>query len=334
MQQLEHFPVLSICGFSNSGKTTLIKELMPRIHEMGLKTAVVKSSSHDVNPDKEGKDSDILFKAGCDVFIRSEESSFQRKNSANELSDTVLQLVPDYDLILIEGHKHNEISRKFWLARNENDHPPGESGEYIGELTPEMARSSIVFNHIACMLETLEKRSPIYAGILIGSSSPRDNEGPHHMVIKDGMTWLERAVKNVKPYVDQIVLLGDGKVPESLKEYQVLPDVHDKKGPLSGILAAMRWQPYASWIMMASDMPEITPASIEWLLDQRGPGVRAVLPQLADNSEPEPLFAYYDFRAKSFLEPLECPLPIISRDGVATPIPSISVQDAWTRADE
>jgi molybdopterin-guanine dinucleotide biosynthesis protein A len=59
-----------------------------------------------------------------------------------------------------------------------------------------------------------------------------------------------------------------------------LPDVPDKRGPLAGMLAAMRWRLDVSWLFMACDLPQVSSMSVEWLIGKRAPGVWAILPRL------------------------------------------------------
>jgi molybdopterin-guanine dinucleotide biosynthesis protein A len=64
----------------------------------------------------------------------------------------------------------------------------------------------------------------------------------------------------------------------------------------------MRWQRGVSWLVMACDQPDVQPESLDWLLAQRQPGIRAVLPDLLGNGRLEPLLAWYDFRCRPQLE--------------------------------
>jgi molybdopterin-guanine dinucleotide biosynthesis protein A len=102
--------------------------------------------------------------------------------------------------------------------------------------------------------------------------------------------------------VDQVVLSGSGKIPDSLTALPRVPDAPGLAGPLAGILSVMRWQHAVSWLVMACDLPDVQPESLEWLLEQRKPGIRAVLPDLRGDGHLEPLLAWYDFRCRPLLE--------------------------------
>jgi len=62
--------VFGICGWKNSGKTTLIESLIPHLIAQGLSLAVVKHDAHGLEVDRRGKDSDRFFRAGGDVILK------------------------------------------------------------------------------------------------------------------------------------------------------------------------------------------------------------------------------------------------------------------------
>ncbi len=102
--------------------------------------------------------------------------------------------------------------------------------------------------------------------------------------------------------VEGLVVSGAGDIPSSLSELTRLPDVPGGVGPLSGILAACRWQPDVDWLLVACDMPGISTDSVEWLLAQRSPQQWGIVPRISEASHVEPLFALYTNRAAPILE--------------------------------
>jgi molybdopterin-guanine dinucleotide biosynthesis protein A len=93
--------------------------------------------------------------------------------------------------------------------------------------------------------------------------------------------------------------------------------------------AAMRWAPRAGWVFVACDQPRVSPAAVAWLLTQRRPGARAVIPVLPGNSEAEPLLAYYDFRMAPALEQVRRPRDLARAAGVDTPLVPAELAQAW-----
>ncbi len=146
--------------------------------------------------------------------------------------------------------------------------------------------------------------TPVFGCVLIGGDSSRMGT-PKHLLSKDGQTMLARTIECFEQVVGpNVVICGAGKVPESLARFERLADVADAQGPMSGVLAGMRWGPQASWLVAACDLPELSPAALEWLLSTRAPGIWASLPILDGSHHVEPLLAHYDFRSCSLIERL------------------------------
>lgn len=156
------------------------------------------------------------------------------------------------------------------------------------------------------MIENSSRRSkvPLRACLLIGGRSSRMGRPKHLIKGSNGITWVENTVSLLQPFTKDIVLSGAGAVPDTLHSLTRIPDVPDVQGPLTGILAAMRWHPDSCWLLLACDMPNISPEAIEWLLSNRGSGIWGVVPRLKKDSFLEPLLAVYEPRAREYLEEL------------------------------
>jgi len=111
-------PVIGISGFKNSGKTTLIERLLSFFVGKGVRVAVVKHSHGPIESDREGSDTDRLFRLGASVLAYNESTVFVKKRLEEPLTlkDAIAQLRGEYDLILVEGLKGSDID-KIWLLR-------------------------------------------------------------------------------------------------------------------------------------------------------------------------------------------------------------------------
>ncbi|EGT4452666.1 molybdopterin-guanine dinucleotide biosynthesis protein B, partial [Cronobacter sakazakii] len=58
-------PLLGIAAWSGTGKTTLLKALIPLLRERGIRTGLIKHTHHNMDVDTPGKDSYELRKAGA-----------------------------------------------------------------------------------------------------------------------------------------------------------------------------------------------------------------------------------------------------------------------------
>ncbi|HJP34990.1 MAG TPA: molybdopterin-guanine dinucleotide biosynthesis protein B, partial [Gammaproteobacteria bacterium] len=105
-------PVVGFAAFSGTGKTTLMRKLIPCLAARGKRTAIVKHAHHDFDIDHPGKDSYELRRAGANqVLVGSGErwAMVAEKRSGKEplLTNFLEHLViSDTDLTLVEGFRH------------------------------------------------------------------------------------------------------------------------------------------------------------------------------------------------------------------------------------
>ncbi len=151
-------------------------------------------------------------------------------------------------------------------------------------------------------LNVLAEKRPVWACILIGGKSSRMGRPKHLIRGENGKTWLANSIDLLGHYVDGVVIVGRGAVPDSLGEIPRLPDVPGVVGPLAGILSACRWQPLVSWLLLACDMPLVNKEAVTWLLEKRRAENWGVVPILDQSERYEPLFAYYDYRSGALFE--------------------------------
>ncbi len=331
---INNLPVLGISGWQNSGKTTLIEKIIPSLVEKGLKVAVVKHDAHGIDIDKPGKDSDRFYRAGADVILQGPSETASRIHKAcDEVFERLLiSLCRFYDIVIVEGHKGAPVP-KLWLLREGDTEPPEEAKDVVTLLPWESDRAAKVIEYIDNWLPGQWLKTPLYACILIGGKSVRMGQ-PKHLIEKDGETWLKRTLEQVKPFTSEVVIVGEGFVPDDIKGCKRLPDIGDAKGPMAGILSAMRWAPTASWLVMACDMPDISENAVKWLLSQRKPGVWAILPRLAGEKGIEPLLAHYDFRSHELLEQLAAAgnhrlHKISDSEKIISPTPPEDIAPSW-----
>jgi len=331
-----HLPVFGICGWSGSGKTTVIEQVAALLVRRGLRVGIAKHDVHGINIDHEGKDTDRFFRAGADVLIRGPEQFFFRAHRTGEnmpLGDLLKVVCPYYDVILTEGHKSTPLPAKVWLLADKEEGAPPEATNIIRTLGRDEDRVAAVMQMIDEWLPSVWRRTPLCAGVLVGGKSARMGQ-PKHLLKVGVTTYLERIVETLRPQVDEVVLLGAADIPEGFSGLPRLADVRGIVGPMSGMLSAMRWAPLSSWLFVACDLPLVSSAALQWLLAGREPGVWAILPRLDPAKEyVEPLLAYYDFRARPLLENVHRPALITGSPKVSTSLVPKEIVRAWTNVN-
>lgn len=110
-------PILGIVGWSGTGKTTLLKKLIPVLSQRGVRCGLIKRTHHNMDVDKPGKDSYQLRKAGAHQTLVASTDRWAL------MTETPAQAPPDLyylasrmdhrtlDIILVEGFKHEAIPK-------------------------------------------------------------------------------------------------------------------------------------------------------------------------------------------------------------------------------
>lgn len=110
---------ISVVGARNSGKTTLIEQLIPLLISKGMLVSTVKHTSHSHQFDTPGKDSHSHRKAGAEqtlVIGSSEIALFGTFDSGlSQELETLMERRSD--ICLIEGDKFSDCP-KILLTRN------------------------------------------------------------------------------------------------------------------------------------------------------------------------------------------------------------------------
>ena len=112
--------VFGFYGRSNTGKTTLIVNIIKNLTDEGFNVATVKITDKNIGSDTKGKDTWKFSKAGSKIVVLSSpsETDFLCKSKMNiEKTIQHIQNILDCDVILIEGAKDPRI-QKIRLGRN------------------------------------------------------------------------------------------------------------------------------------------------------------------------------------------------------------------------
>ncbi len=113
--------VLTFIGYHNSGKTTLIRNIMKELKGRGYSVAVMKSTKHELEPfEKQGSDTDLYRKDGIDriAIVTPSFCTATSPRAEKGLAALALSLFPDVDLVLCEGFKSATDVKKIEVARS------------------------------------------------------------------------------------------------------------------------------------------------------------------------------------------------------------------------
>ncbi|MDF7679467.1 molybdopterin-guanine dinucleotide biosynthesis protein MobB [Enterobacteriaceae bacterium ESL0689] len=117
-------PILAISGWSGTGKTTLLKKLIPLLCKAGLRPGLIKHTHHQMDIDKPGKDSYELRKAGAkQTIVASSQRWALMTETPDEEPPDLAWLVSrmdtsKLDLVLVEGFKHEAVAKILLFRQN------------------------------------------------------------------------------------------------------------------------------------------------------------------------------------------------------------------------
>ncbi|ALR78795.1 molybdopterin-guanine dinucleotide biosynthesis protein MobB [[Enterobacter] lignolyticus] len=120
-------PLLAVAAWSGTGKTTLLKALIPLLCAQGIRPGLIKHTHHNMDVDIPGKDSYELRKAGAAQTIVASAQRWALMTETPEENELdlhylVSRLDPStLDLVLVEGFKHEAVP-KILLFRSGTGH--------------------------------------------------------------------------------------------------------------------------------------------------------------------------------------------------------------------
>ncbi|MCV2512866.1 molybdopterin-guanine dinucleotide biosynthesis protein MobB [Leclercia pneumoniae] len=126
-------PILAIAAWSGTGKTTLLKALIPALCARGIRPGLIKHTHHNMDVDIPGKDSYELRKAGASQTLVASNNRWALMTetpSAEALDLHYLVSRMDHsvlDLVLVEGFKHEAVPKIILFRSN--------AGHSLSELT-------------------------------------------------------------------------------------------------------------------------------------------------------------------------------------------------------
>lgn len=116
-------PILAIAGWSGTGKTTLLQQVIPILGAKGIRAGLIKHTHHQMDVDTPGKDSYLLRKAGASqVIVASSERWALMCEMPEKQSINLLNLLSRMDhatleVVLVEGFKDEPVPKiVLWRA--------------------------------------------------------------------------------------------------------------------------------------------------------------------------------------------------------------------------
>ncbi|MCL6326346.1 molybdopterin-guanine dinucleotide biosynthesis protein MobB [Pectobacterium polaris] len=152
-------PLLAIVAYSGTGKTTLLKHVIPLLlTHHGVRVGLIKHTHHQMDIDTPGKDSYELRKAGAAQTIVASSQRWALMTETPEQEEPNIYHLAEkmdasaLDLVLVEGFKHEKIA-KISLFRQ-------SLGRELSDLLDEYVIAIAADGEIDTMLPVLDINQP------------------------------------------------------------------------------------------------------------------------------------------------------------------------------
>ncbi len=315
-REIFHPLEISICGHSNSGKTTLIVKLIEMFSKR-LTVGYIKHDAHQFSMDRENKDTFLAMQAGASQIAISSphKTALLTKNQEHDFFFKHNYI--DCDAVIIEGYKARLCSKILMWSGSDEDQAllkryqsdsqhnllaivgTDETGPAV-ENIPYFQRDNTkgIYHFINQFWEEKISKIPLYGLVLTGGKSTRmgTDKGALNYHGKSQIAYLYELLSKV---TDQtfVSCRADQTTSEHIKNYRTIEDRFLDFGPTGGILSAFHKYPYASWMVVACDMPFINLETITDLVNNRNPYRLATCFYNGEKKWPEPLCAIYEPKA-------------------------------------
>lgn len=113
--------IVTFIGWHDSGKTTLVTQVVSELKKLGYRVAVIKSSNDSgIQFDTPGTDTFMHKEAGAEsvMLVAPDQMVLQTKNNGLSLRTLAHRYFPDVDIVIGEGFKTAKKISKIEVFRN------------------------------------------------------------------------------------------------------------------------------------------------------------------------------------------------------------------------
>lgn len=298
-----HLRELAFCGYSNSGKTTLLEKLVTHLathHRVGC----AKHDAHRFELDRPGKDTHRLAEAGAHAIHIHDSNHHALISQGSSSPDSSRFSLCDF--VLVEGHKSSPMEKVLVLDQSQGV-PSGlenlqgvvatVSPQPSGPLNlPHFHRDDIPA--LASWILGRWSPPPLHGLVLMGGRSERMGRDKSQMLV-EGRSQLDRTLNLLQEQGLSTYISGRSDQMGSLANF--IPDRLLDFGPLGGIVSALMAHPQHAFLVAAVDMPLLSSSALQQLISARNPFKVATAFHLKERLHPDPLLAIYEPESKATL---------------------------------
>jgi molybdopterin-guanine dinucleotide biosynthesis protein MobB len=304
---------MSFCGFSDSGKTTLISRLTRDLSSK-FDIGFLKHDAHNFEMDKSGKDTYEISISGAKSILINDKKHYAHINKKQLEQIDIATNMQDMDILFVEDHIESPLPKLVFISKSEspdkiitliNDNKITDIEGIISDDSNDPFNGKYPFFNIdksdqisSFILNYFNSKIPVKINglVLSGGKSIRMNEDKGALTYHNGENQVERTKKLLDNYCDEVYVScrADQTSSDHLKGHNLLIDAFPSVGPTTGIISAQYENQSIAWLVVACDLPYLTEETIANLIAKRNPFKLATAYHNKDKNWPEPLCTIYE----------------------------------------
>jgi molybdopterin-guanine dinucleotide biosynthesis protein A len=157
-------------------------------------------------------------------------------------------------------------------------------------------------------------------GLVLSGGKGRRMGTDKALLERDGQSQLAFIVSLLGQHVDRVFVSTreDQQNEPERARYDLVIDHYKDMGPMAGILSAMDDHPDADWLVVACDLPNISDATLKFLLENRSAAHPFTAYRSSHDGLPEPLCAIYRADSAALVrqftdDGMHCPRKVLIR---------------------
>ena len=141
-------PIITFIGWHNTGKTTIVSQVVEHLRERGLRVAVIKSTKHTgIEFDRPGTDTHTYRKSGANAVSLMAPDQFIILSDRPDMNLTALvhRFFIDFDIVIGEGFKHDTKIPKIEISTGDAEPLRDQVKRVIATVTDRQLQGDNVF---------------------------------------------------------------------------------------------------------------------------------------------------------------------------------------------
>lgn len=307
---------IAFCGFSGTGKTTLVSRLVSFLGK-NYSIGYYKHGCHRFDIDREGKDSNVVRQSGATTVMLSDPEKHALLGRDNPGPLLMKCGMLHVDFLLVEGLKELPLPKLVLVDRDMkildliNKNAVANVIALVAE-NPELIPAPMnlrvfqrddiegIAGFIMDFFYRRINRKPLFGLVLAGGKSSRMGQDKA-LIAYHEENQIVQTTKMLLKHCPRVYVScrPDQQSPYRKYDIPLVTDSYLDIGPLGGLLSAQRLFPETPWLVTACDQPFLEHSFLEELTQKRNPFSFATAYRHHNSKKPEPLCTIYEPKSRA-----------------------------------